>query len=149
MSEPLRVLIVEDEALILMQLESQLEDAGHVVVGTAVSAAEAVRLARQTLPDIAFVDLQLHGGSSGLNVARALRDLDGVTVVFITANARQLGDDFEGAAAVMAKPFSGAMFDAILPYLEECVRRPPPQGVLPFGMRLAPSYLAHMDSLRA
>jgi CheY-like chemotaxis protein len=139
-SEALRVLVVEDEAILSMQLELLIEDAGHVVVGTAFSAAEAIRMARETQPDVAFVDLQLRGGSSGLDVARAVRDLEGTTVVFVTANAAMLPEDFEGGAAVIPKPFTVAIIEGTLPYLEECLRRPPPKTTLPTGMRLAPAY---------
>lgn len=149
MSEPLRILIVEDEALLAMQLEMLVEDAGHVVVASAFSAAEAIALAAETRPDVAFVDLQLRGRSSGLDVARAVRDLEGITVVFVTANASALPEDFEGAVAVIAKPFSASTMQHCLPYLEECVRRPPPILDLPLGIRLAPAYLAHFASLRA
>lgn len=149
MSEPLRILIVEDEAVLVMQLEMLVEDAGHVVVASAFSAAEAIALAAETRPDVAFVDLQLRGRSSGLDVARAIRDLEDVTVVFVTANASAIPDDFEGAAAVIAKPFSGTTMQHCLPYLEECVRRPPPILDLPLGIKLAPAYLTHFASLRA
>lgn len=148
MMDPLRIIIVEDEALILMQLEMLLEDAGHEVVGTAVSKEEAVALAMETKPDIAFVDLRLKDGSSGLDAAQEMRDIAGLTVVFLTANARQLPDDLDGAAAVIPKPFSEKVFGAALPFLEECVRRPPPNLERPQGVRLAPWYLERIG-LRA
>lgn len=147
--QPLRVLIVEDEAVLAMQLEMLVEDRGHIVVGTAFSATEAIILARETRPDVAFVDLQLQGRSSGLDVARAIRDLEGVTIVFVTANAAALPDDFEGGAAVIAKPFSVALMRNSLPYIEQCVRTPPPDLALPLGMRLAPAYHTLLESLRA
>lgn len=144
MSEPLRILIVEDEAVLMMQLEMLIEDAGHVVVGTAFSAAEAIRVAHETRPDVAFVDLQLRGRSSGLDVARAIRDLEGVTIVFVTANANVLVDDFAGGVGVIAKPFSKAVLAGSLPFLEEVVRRPPPRRAQPLGLRLAPDYQAQL-----
>ena len=149
MIEPLRVLIVEDEALVLMQLEMLLEDAGHVVVGTAMSADEAIVLVDETKPELVFLDMQLKDGSSGLDVARAVREVGGITVVFLTANARKLNDDMEGAAAVIAKPFNETVLEGSISYLEECVRRPPPLQDLPMGMRLAPAYLARLEGLRA
>lgn len=142
MSDKLRVLLVEDEALILMQLETLLEDAGHVVVGTAMNAADGVALVYETLPELVFIDLRLGDGSSGLDVARAVRDLDGITAVFITANTRQLSGDLEGAAAVIAKPFSGSVLEETVAFLEQCVRNPPPLMAVPHGMILAPAYQA-------
>ena len=141
MTAPLRVLIVEDEAVILMQMEMLIQDAGHVVVGTAMRSEEATGLARELLPDIALVDLHLCDGDSGVVVAQKLHAMGGVMVVFVTANPRQLGDDFAGAAGVIVKPFTRAVVATGMPYLVECLRRPPPAIALPTGMRMAPEYL--------
>ncbi|MET0427795.1 MAG: response regulator, partial [Microvirga sp.] len=140
---------VEDEALILMQLEMLLEDAGHVIVGTAMTADDGVRLLRDTRPELVFIDLRLADGSSGLDVARAARAFDDVVCVFITANPRQLSGDLEGAAAVIAKPFSGSVLEDTLAFLEQCVRRPPPALAVPHGMILAPAYQASWAQSRA
>ncbi|KQP88134.1 response regulator [Methylobacterium sp. Leaf117] len=144
MSEPLRVLIAEDEALILMQLEFLVEDAGHIVVGTAATSDEAIRVARETRPDLVFVDLQLRGGSSGIDIVRALRNEDAIVLIFVTANAQHIPDHFEGAAGAIPKPFTeAAIFDTIA-YFSECVRSPPPRAPQPLGLSLAPAYLASL-----
>ena len=149
MTEPLRIFVVEDDAVILMQLEELLEDADHNVVGTAMSAAEAVPQIRGMRPELLLLDLHLKDGSSGLEVARAVRDQDDLTIVFITANARKLTDDMEGAAAVIAKPFSEQTLQGSLAFLEECVHRPPPLLDLPFGLRLTPAFTARLGGLRS
>ncbi|GJE17738.1 response regulator [Methylobacterium marchantiae] len=146
MSEPLRIVIVEDEALIVMQLEILIEEAGHQVVGTAASAGDAIAVARRTRPDIVFIDLQLRGGSSGLDVAKALAEEPAMTLVFLTANARHFSDDFAGAAAVIAKPFSEAIIGDTMVFLEECIRTPPPLSALPLGLRCAPGYLERLGT---
>ena len=143
MADPLRVLLVEDEALILMQMEMLVEDAGHVVVGTAMRSDEAIHLARDLRPDIAFVDLSLCDGDSGLDVAHALREVASPMIVFVTANPLKLGDDLAGAAGVIAKPFTRSVVAGGMVYLEECLRRPPPASPLPQGMRMAPEFLAY------
>ena len=141
MTEPMRVLIVEDEALILMQLEDLVEEAGHCVVGTAMQGAEAVALAQGVRPDLALVDVSLGDGHTGPAVARALTAMGGVTVVFVTANPLRLDDDFAGAAGIIAKPFSRAVMARGIAYLEECVRHPPPVSALPNGMHMAARYM--------
>ena len=141
MTQPMRVLLVEDEALILMQLEALVEDAGHLVVGTAMRSAEAIDLAREVHPDLAFIDLNLCGGDSGFDVAEALKAMDDVMVMFVTANALRLDSDFAGGAGVIAKPFTRAVLSHGLAYLEECVRHPPPVSTLPNGMRMAAPFL--------
>ncbi|MEX0892523.1 MAG: response regulator [Gemmatimonadota bacterium] len=59
MSESLRVLIADDEALHNLALKSQLETLGHEVVATAANGREAVQLARETEPDLAFLDIRM------------------------------------------------------------------------------------------
>jgi two-component system, response regulator PdtaR len=59
MGESLRVLIADDEALHNMALTSQLSTLGHQVVGTATNGREAVELARELQPDIAFLDIRM------------------------------------------------------------------------------------------
>ena len=140
MDDPLRVLIVEDEALLLMQLEASVEAEGHEVVGTAMSAGEAIALARMVEPDVAFVDLQLLDGPTGIFVARHLRGTEKTMVVFITANAARIPDDYEGAAGIVSKPFSQAGITATIRYLAECVRRPSASLPAPAELRVAPGF---------
>lgn len=137
MKAPLRVLIVEDEALISMELEELVEEAGHLVVGTAIRRAEAIDLAFRVLPDLALIDVSLCDGDSGIDVAQAIREIDSLIVVFITANPLRLGEDFAGAAGAIAKPFSRAVLMRGLSYLEECLRHPPPISTPPLGMRMS------------
>lgn len=58
----MKILIVEDEALLAMELESEVEDAGHEIVGIAADSKEAIELANKALPQFAFVDIQLLDG---------------------------------------------------------------------------------------
>lgn len=149
MTEPLRILVVEDEALILMQIEMMLEEAGHCVVGTAMTAREAIALVHETRPELVLIDLRLGDGSSGVDVAHAVRELGGITAAFMTANARALSEDMAGATAVIAKPFTGTVLEESLAYLLDCVRRPPPAELVPPGMRVAPAWLASFARMRA
>ncbi len=102
----LRILIVEDEFLIALELESLLQDLGHDVVGIAASSQEAVALGRELKPDLAFVDIHLADGLTGIDVARHLTDGHDVTVLFMTANAKRIPEDFAGARGVIAKPYT-------------------------------------------
>lgn len=69
---PLRILVVEDEVLIALELECLLDDLGHVTVGVAGSSQEAIALGLATHPDVALVDIHLIDGPTGVAVARAL-----------------------------------------------------------------------------
>ena len=68
----LRVLIVEDEALVAAELEWLVLDAGHEPVGSAVAGDEAAALAGATQPDLALVDVNLGDGPTGGSAARGL-----------------------------------------------------------------------------
>jgi AmiR/NasT family two-component response regulator len=59
MAESLRVLIADDEALHNLALTSQLESLGHQVVATATNGREAIELAREVSPDLAFLDIRM------------------------------------------------------------------------------------------
>lgn len=114
---PLRILVVEDEVLIALELEYLLEDLGHVSVGVAVSSAEAVALARRAAPDLALVDIHLADGPTGVEVARQLGGDPSITVVFMTANAKRIPPDFAGALGVIAKPYSERAVASALDYV--------------------------------
>ncbi|MBM1171468.1 response regulator [Microvirga arabica] len=104
--KPLRILVVEDEILIALELESLLQDLGHDVVGIAASSADALSLGRELKPSLAFVDIHLSDGPTGIDVARQLSREHGVTVLFMTANAKRIPEDFAGAWGVIAKPYT-------------------------------------------
>lgn len=99
------VLIVEDQALLAMELDYVLRESGYAVVGCAMDAAEAIKLATETRPDVALVDVNLRDGRSGPDVARRLIEDCDATVVFLTANPEQIPDGFSGAIGVVIKPF--------------------------------------------
>ncbi len=82
-----RVLIVEDEALVAINLETMLEDLGAEVCGTAASGADAVHQARRLRPELAVVDIRLKDGETGVEAARTMADELGVAIVFASAHS--------------------------------------------------------------
>lgn len=140
MIEPLKVLIVEDEALLAMELESLVEEAGHSVVGWATSSEEARSMVDATDADIAFVDIHLTDGPTGVDVAEYIGERQRSVVVFMTANPKRIPDHFAGAIGVIAKPYTMNGLTSALRYLQEGVRRPPPVSVLPAGFTLSPAF---------
>ena len=79
-------MVVEDELLISMDLEMQVEAAGHHVVATATRADEAVKKAESACPDVVLMDLRLANGSSGADAARQLFEGWGIRCVFLSGN---------------------------------------------------------------
>jgi DNA-binding response OmpR family regulator len=140
MTEPLKILIVEDEALLAMELEALVEEAGHKVVGWATSSDEAKALADSTEAEIAFVDIHLIDGPTGVDVAKYIDGQKRSMVVFMTANAKRIPEHFAGAVGVISKPYTTSGLVSALGYLEEGVRRPPPRSQLPSGFTLSPKF---------
>ncbi len=100
----MRVLIVEDEALIAIELERIVTEAGHKAVGPVATVEQA--LAHAPRVDVALVDLGLADGMSGGALARRLTDRYGISVVFVTGSPGDVGHGLDGAVDVIGKPFS-------------------------------------------
>lgn len=137
--KPLSVLVVEDEALVAMELQLLIEDAGHDVAGWATDLDEAYGLLNQVHADLALVDVHLADGPTGPRLAEHLREC-GIPVVFMTANAKRVPDDFVGAVGIIAKPYTASCVVAALSYLLAGMRDPPPAAALPSGLKLSPVF---------
>jgi DNA-binding response OmpR family regulator len=116
----LNILIVEDEALLALELESELEAAGHTVVGQAMSSMQAKALADSEPMDFAFVDIQLLDGPSGIEVGYHLRE-KGVPYVFVTGNLKRIPPDFAGALGAIEKPYTMNGLENALAFIERFV----------------------------
>lgn len=123
-----------------MLLSEFVEEAGHSVVGTAMSSQEAVEAASALRADLAFVDVHLADGPTGIDVGRFIVDRTETAVVFMTANPKRIPDDLSGAIGVIAKPYSYIGLSAALQYLQGALLDPPPRALLPRSLLLAPSY---------
>lgn len=139
MTEAMEVLIVEDEMLLLMDIEAIVEDSGHHVAADAASLQEVEMLPDSIRPQIAFVDLHLANGSSGLDVSRLIqRRWPQALIIFVTANVAMIPEDFTGAHGVIAKPFSHAGVMNALRYLANGVFDPPPSMPRPDSLTPSP-----------
>lgn len=99
-----RILIIEDEALVAMELRFVLEDLGHQVVGMAADAHTARDLVQEADVDLALVDIHLSDGPTGIELGRELGQQKGVTVLFMTANPGMLREGVAGTIGVLSKP---------------------------------------------
>jgi DNA-directed RNA polymerase specialized sigma24 family protein len=85
-----RVLIIEDESVIALDLENLVTDLGHKAVGIASTRDEAVAKARSQKPGLVLADINLGEGGSGIDaVTEILRSFD-IPVIFITAYPERL-----------------------------------------------------------
>lgn len=111
-----RILIVEDEFVVALNLRQIMSDMGFQVIGIAPDAATAERLA-EAKPDIALVDLNLRDGPTGPQIGAKLSQQHGTSVLFLTANASQLGDGIKGTVGVVSKPIDEDSIESVLEFL--------------------------------
>lgn len=109
---PRRILVVEDEALVAMELNHVLSEQGWQVVGPAATLEEALALAEQELFDVALLDVNIHGRRS-YPVADALSDR-GIPHLFLTGYQIVEGDPGPKTAIILQKPVDpGALLKAL------------------------------------
>lgn len=114
-----KVLIVEDEFLVALQLEDILADGGYAVVGTCPDAASLCRLGEA--PDVALVDLNLRDGLTGPAIARDIAGRFGSRVIYVTANPGQIDMPASTAVGIVQKPFTRqSILDAISYAMTSC-----------------------------
>lgn len=113
-AECAKILIVEDEFLVALQLEDILLDNGYAVLGTVPDTAALAKVGEA--PDVALVDLNLRDGLTGPAIARALAGRFGSRVIYVTANPAQIDMPAETAVGVVQKPFSPRAILAAVTY---------------------------------
>jgi CheY-like chemotaxis protein len=133
----LRVLIVEDQALLAMELELVLEEFGCEVVGCAMDKAGALDIAGRERPDLALIDLNLLDGMTGPQIAEQMVSEFGTAAVFLTANPEQIPDGFAGALGAVSKPFDETTILAVVAFARQFIRHRT-VGEMPRRFRLAP-----------
>ncbi len=103
-----KILVIEDEAVIAMDLESIVMEMGHRVTGVARTEAGALDLAAREKPDLILSDIQLADNSSGIDAVNQIVDRDGdVPVIFITAfPERLLTGEGPEPAFLISKPYT-------------------------------------------
>lgn len=101
-----RVLVIEDEPIIAMDIESIVTELGHECTGIADTREMAVEMARDTVPDLILSDIQLADGSSGIDAVRDILADISVPVIFITAYPEKfLTGERPEPAFLITKPF--------------------------------------------
>ena len=103
-----RVIVAEDEAIILMDLIEMLREAGYNVIGEAANGREAISLARHLKPDLAILDVKMPE-IDGISAAEVIVSEKLAAVLMLTAfSQRELVERARdaGAMAYLVKPFS-------------------------------------------
>lgn len=103
-----RIMIVEDEGIIAMDIRRQLEGFGYEVVATAFSGGQAITLVNEHKPDLVMMDIVLKGEMDGISAAHAITESLHIPVIFLTAYsdpATLLRAKATGAYGYLIKPF--------------------------------------------
>lgn len=119
---PIRVLVVEDEALVGAYIADVLQESGFEVIGIASTGREALTIARESGADIALVDITLTGPLDGIEVACFIRQLYGIGTIFLSGAS----DPEIVARAAQAEPYGflrkpfrpGQMYNMLVQALE-------------------------------
>lgn len=141
----MKILIVEDEALLAMELESEVEDAGHEIVGIAADSKEAIELANKALPQFAFVDIQLLDGPTGIEVGRYLSS-SSIPYVFVSGNLKRIPEDFAGALGAIEKPYTMNGLQNALQFIEGIVIGAERSVIPPPSLVVSPKLLAALSA---
>ena len=83
--EKAKILIVEDEAIIAMKIESQLQSLGYEVTSIVDTGEKVIQKAEEDKPDLILMDIRIKGGMDGIDTANEIRNRFGIPVVFTTA----------------------------------------------------------------
>jgi CheY-like chemotaxis protein len=97
-----RVLVVEDESLVALDIIQQLESDGYQVAGHALSGEEAIALAQQSpKPDVVLMDINLKGKVDGIKAAEQIAHDSDLPIIFLTAHS----DETTLQRAKLTRPF--------------------------------------------
>jgi len=104
-----RIVVVEDDVFIRLDEMTHLRAAGHMVVGTADSALDAVRVVERERPDLVLMDVRLVGERDGIEAAIEIWQRFSIRCVFVSANLDPTARNKAAAAnplGFLEKPFS-------------------------------------------
>ena len=103
-----KILIVEDDSIMALELQETLQDRNYVVPGVAYTGKDAIEMSKKINPDLIVMDIRLKGGIDGIEAANKIRAISKVPVLFLSGYADKgtLARIKEcGAAGLIAKPF--------------------------------------------
>ena len=97
----MRILVVEDEIIIAMEIEDRLDTLGYEVVEVVSSGAEAIQAAAEMQPDLVLMDIMLKGPMDGIQAASQIQARFHIPVIYLTAYA----DENTLQRAKISRPF--------------------------------------------
>lgn len=95
-----RILVVEDEMVISIEISQTLRRLGYIVAGQAISGSEAIRMASELIPDLILMDIRLSGEMDGIEAASKIKELVDRPIIFLSAHS----DDITLERAIAVSP---------------------------------------------
>jgi two-component system, response regulator PdtaR len=80
-----KILVVEDQNIVALNIRNKLKNLGYTVPGTASNGEEAIRKAELTNADLVLMDIMLKGEMDGIEAAREIKNKLGIPVLYLTA----------------------------------------------------------------
>lgn len=108
MSSLVKILVVEDEAIVALDIRQRLEKMGFEVTGTAATGDAALKSVQANPPQLILMDIQIRGDYDGIETASRIRESFDIPVVFLTANSDRATIDrakSSGPFGYLLKPF--------------------------------------------
>lgn len=87
MSFQVKILIVEDETLVAMNIADMLESYDYQVLQAAISYAEALKSLEENLPDFALIDIDLGGKNTGIDLAKIINEKYKIPFIYLTSHS--------------------------------------------------------------
>lgn len=84
-----KILIVEDEGLLALQIEKELQQNGHAVAAICASGEEALKFIEAERPDLVLMDIKLQGELDGIETAGRIQEAYDIPVIYMTAHAEE------------------------------------------------------------
>lgn len=117
MDDKAKILVVEDEQIVALDMKGMLQRLGYVVTGLAATGEQAIDKAGLTRPDLVLMDIKLRGDMDGVQAAQEIKARYGIPIIYLTANTDQ--ETYEramatGPAGYLQKPFALEVLAAAL-----------------------------------
>jgi two-component system, response regulator PdtaR len=80
-----KILVVEDQTIVALNIKNRLRNLGYAVAGTVVSGEEAIRETELTNADLVLMDIMLKGNMDGIEAARIIKSRFGIPIIYLTA----------------------------------------------------------------
>lgn len=101
MNQP-KILVVEDESIVSLEIQSRLEDLGYEIAGAVYSGEDAVSSSKELIPDLILMDINLRGEIDGIEAANTIKGTLNIPIIYMTAYA----DDETIQRAKVSEPYA-------------------------------------------